>query len=341
MPVLSFDSNRRSAARRSRGGAIVVGLVNNMPDAALCSTERQFRELLAAAAGDRRVELRVFSFPGLSRSDKGRQYVQENHQDIAALWRSDIDGLVVTGTEPRARDLASEPYWPALSRLVDWAAAHTRSTIWSCLAAHAAVYCLDGIERRPFADKLSGVFECAKADEDRLLDGVPARWCTPHSRWNELPEEALQAKGYRILARGPASGADMFVKQQGSLFVFLQGHPEYDPGALLREYRRDVGRYLAAEREGYPALPSGYFDAPAVAVLCEFRERAMRRRDPALLAEFPITAAQQGLTGPWRPMAMRLYANWLSSLADARAVADGRAATLRACDLAPPLAAHG
>jgi homoserine O-succinyltransferase/O-acetyltransferase len=36
----------------------------------------------------------------------------------------------------------------------------------------------------------------------------------------------------------------MFVKYNRSLFVLLQGHPEYDSATLLREYRRDVGRFL-------------------------------------------------------------------------------------------------
>jgi hypothetical protein len=47
--------------RRRRRDALRIGLVNNMPDAALRSTERQFRDLLASAAGERAVELKLFS----------------------------------------------------------------------------------------------------------------------------------------------------------------------------------------------------------------------------------------------------------------------------------------
>jgi homoserine O-succinyltransferase len=50
----------------------------------------------------------------------------------------------------------------------------------------------------------------------------------PHSRWNEIPEEALLACGYRVLTRSEDAGVDAFVKQRNSLFVFFQGHPEYD-----------------------------------------------------------------------------------------------------------------
>ena len=48
---------------------------------------------------------------------------------------------------------------------------------------------------------------------------------------------------------------------QKSLFVFFQGHPEYESDTLLREYRRDIGRYLRSEAENYPLLPRNYFDA--------------------------------------------------------------------------------
>lgn len=318
MAVLPIDPDPSGLLRRRRGGPIAVGLVNNMPDAALKSTERQFRELLTEAAGTRTVTLRVFSFPGLGRSEAGCQHVRDHHEDVAALWNAELDGLIVTGTEPRARDLADEPYWPSLARLIDWAAEHTIATVWSCLAAHAAVYRLDGIARRSRGAKLSGVFECIKTANHPLVGYGPAHWCTPHSRYNELAEEELAARGYRILARSPAAGADIFVKRQKSLFLFLQGHPEYDAGALAREYRRDVGRFLAGERDRYPELPSGYFAGGVANALLAFRERALRERDAALLADFPTPGGGQSPFAPWRGAAIRLFSNWLSYLGQAK-----------------------
>ena len=44
----------------------------------------------------------------------------------------------------------------------------------------------------------------------------------------------------------------MFVKQTRSLFIFFQGHPEYEETTLLREYRRDVGRFLRGQQPHYP-----------------------------------------------------------------------------------------
>ena len=59
---------------------------------------------------------------------------------------------------------------------------------------------------------------------------------------------ALADCGYRILTRSAAAGVDMFARQDKSFHLFLQGHPEYEAKTLLREYRRDVGRYLRRER---------------------------------------------------------------------------------------------
>jgi homoserine O-succinyltransferase len=298
--------------------AIVIGLVNNMPDAALRTTERQFRELLSAAAQNRAVRLRLVSLPEVPRAEAGRSHIEQNYEDIDELWSSRVDGLIVTGTEPRASELAEEPYWPALTRLIDWAEDCAISTVWSCLAAHAAVLHRDGIRRQALSEKLSGVFDCARAGDHTIMDGAPVRWRVPHSRYNGLAEDSLISSGYRVLSRSPEAGADMFIKERKSLSIFFQGHPEYDRGALLREYRRDVGRFLAGERDDYPEMPRGYFDEESAAMFIGFRKQALRNRNIDLLPSFPAAAAEAKLVHAWHEAAVRLYANWLSYLAEQR-----------------------
>jgi homoserine O-succinyltransferase len=307
------------------GDSIVIGLVNNMPDGALKTTERQFRELLCAAAGDIPWRLRIFSLPEALRGEASRAYITENYEKFSNLWTSRLDGLIVTGTEPRTAVLTEEPYWHSLAKLVDWAQENTSSTVWSCLAAHAAVYHLDGIGRQKFPEKLSGVFDCVRSGDHRILAAAPETWRIPHSRSNDLPAQALTAAGYQILSTSPVAGADMFIRQDKSLFVFLQGHPEYDPDSLLREYHRDVSRFLRREREAYPQMPSGYFDATAANALVAFREHALRERHIDLLADFPAVDVQGQSARPWRPQALRLYANWLALLAQRRLQTHARA----------------
>src|SRR5215472_712905 len=147
MPTINFESH---AAGFGDAHDLVIGLVNNMPDGALHTTERQFRELLVTAAQGFGVSLRFFSLPGVFRAPPAQLYVSECYEDIGRLWSMRLDCLIVTGTEPRAASLAGEPYWAAFTELIDQAQEHAIPTVWSCLAAHAAVLHLDGVSRRRF-----------------------------------------------------------------------------------------------------------------------------------------------------------------------------------------------
>lgn len=311
--------HRKSILPPNDGDALVIGLVNNMPDAELENTEKQFRDLLAAASYGLSVRLRLLALPEMPRSDAGRAQILECYEDTTVLEDGYIDGLIVTGTEPRARSLTEEPFWLALARLIDWAEEHTSSTILSCLAGHAAVLYLDGIERHAFSSKLSGVFECERlTDPHRLIADQPPQWFVPHSRHSGLAEDILASRGYRILLRAPETGPDMFVRQRRSLFLFLQGHPEYDLHALHREYRRDVGRFLRGRSDRYPEIPRNYFDADTMTRLEEFRAVALRKRCPGLVSEFP-PIADAAIVASWTAAAVALYRSWLTYLYAKRA----------------------
>ena len=346
MPLL-LDTARSSRTVELRGNAISIGLVNNMPDAALEATERQFVDLIRATTAKAVVYLKLFSIPEVPRADNVRRALAGRYRDISELWDTRLDGLIVTGTEPRAERLSDEPYWTTLSNIVDWARENTTSTIFSCLAAHAAVLHADGIERRPLVQKCFGVFDCDVLAAHALTKDLGPRLLVPHSRYNDLPEQALVASGYRVLTRSDAAGVDLFARQEGdhrSLFLFLQGHPEYEAGTLLREYRRDVARFLRGEREHYPTDPLGYFGDAVEKILSEFRARASRNRSEDLIADFPMSILEASLEGRWRGSAANIYENWLCYLSRRKTV--GRAKILNdtareAGRLAEPKAADG
>jgi homoserine O-succinyltransferase/O-acetyltransferase len=317
--VQSLNGRSRPESREAGSNRIDLALVNNMPDSALESTERQFLELLDAAAEDTLIHLKLFALPDVPRSEWGQGYLRSSYSDIGDLWDGQFDGLIVTGTEPRAPVLTDEPYWPALKKLLDWAEDNTVSTIWSCLAAHAAVLHLDGIARRALGEKRFGVFEFANVSGHPMTKDAPPRWHIPHSRFNDLPESALVSCGYHVLTRSAEAGVDMFVKRRKSLFVFFQGHPEYEPGTLLREYRRDTGRFLRRERETYPAMPQGYFDERSADLLAAFREQALSDRREELLASFPTAFVEHTLANSWRQPATRIYRSWLSHVSTQKA----------------------
>jgi len=297
--------------RKTEANCIDIGLINNMPGAALEATERQFRAQLSAAADGVVVRLSLYALPDVPRSDLAQHHVSYFYSHISDLWDRRLDGLIVTGTEPRTSNLMDEPYWASLTRLLEWAESHTHSAIWSCLAAHAALLHMDGIVRRPLRDKRFGVFECAKVSGHSLMAAVPASLQMPHSRWNDIAQNDLTTCGYTVLTRSEDAGVDSFLKQRKSLFVFFQGHPEYEADTLLLEYRRDVRRFLRRERDSYPAMPRDYFDDATVDALTALRERALSARREELFVDFPTAFAAARLRNTWHSAAVCIYRNWL------------------------------
>ncbi|HKU65424.1 MAG TPA: homoserine O-succinyltransferase [Rhizomicrobium sp.] len=303
--------------------AIHVGLVNNMSDAALRTTELQFARLLKGAAGPLDVRLRLFSLRTIARAAETRGRMAGFYDDAAFLKAADIDALIVTGAQPGTADQRQEPYWAELTELIDWAQTGTISTLFSGLAAQAAVLHLDGIAHRPLVRKLSGVYDSRQAQDDPLFFNAFATVPVPHSRCSDIAESDLTAKGYRVLARladkgaakGEADGqTDIFTRELPgySQFVFLQGHPEYDPGTLGREYLRDMANFLAGETAERPLIPEHYFD------------RATENRLAAIGAQADLGPYQEvirrALPGQaWHTSAVRLIGNWLLLVAAAKA----------------------
>ena len=315
---LSWPRVQPGALENPRSTFLHIGLVNNMADAAMDTTEHQFLTLLEAAAGDMLVHFTLYALPEVERKPYGQRRVGSFYYGSEHLWEQPPeqypDGLIVTGCEPRTADLREEAYWPSFQRLLAWAQEHERSAMWSCLAVHAAVLALDGIERVRSQHKHFGIFTCKQAAPHALLAGAPASLRFPHSRWNGVSADQLTAKGYQVLTRTSDGGVDTFVKQDAGLFVFFQGHPEYQSGSLMGEYRRDVGRYLRGEMEPYPLLPLDYFEEETERSLWEIEAKARASRQEKLIGDVSAVLNGVRIQNTWRSTAVLIYRNWLEHL---------------------------
>jgi len=312
----SHEDNRTPASPQERlsRGPIRIGLVNNMPEAAFKATENQFRVLLNSASKDFPVELSLFVLRGTPMAAVNRDHAASQYSRTDELEGQRLDGLIVTGTEPTTAALQDEPYWHSFTQLLEWARDNTFSTVWSCLAAHAAILHMDGIERRRNHSKHFGIFHCDRISHDPLLNGTPPRISIPHSRWNGIAEQHLSAHGYKVLTRIGDAEVDTFTKQENSLFVFFQGHPEYETDTLLREYRRDIGRFLRGDMKTYPHLPHGYFASSAEAAFTSLQQNASSlHRDEVLAGIATVTPTIQ-IENIWQATAVRIYSNWLEYL---------------------------
>ena len=67
-----------------------------MPDGAVQATERQFVSLLEEAAGSLPIRLKLYTLPGVPRSDPMRQYLSTIYRSADTIQDEALDGLIVT-----------------------------------------------------------------------------------------------------------------------------------------------------------------------------------------------------------------------------------------------------
>jgi hypothetical protein len=269
---------------------IEIGIVNNMPDAALVPTERQFSGLIEQASGDLDINISLYTLESLPRQPGTLSAIGQTYRPARELRAHSPDALIVTGAEPHAPDLRDEPYWSELAGLAAWAQSHTISCLFSCLAAHAEVLRRDKIVRRRQPIKLHGVFEAEVVASHELVEGLGARTSIPHSRYNGLDEGELAAKGYVTLTRSREGGVDMFVLEEETSRSSCRVIPNMTP---TRSHVNTVAMFSDSCLASYPR--------PPCRLEITFRRRSRRglplgSNDPptACLPGFPPEALLQG-----------------------------------------------
>lgn len=300
---------------------IRIALVNNMPDPAFLSTDSQFSGLLARATPPRLVQIERFSLPGLRRSAAtAAAMTASGYRPVSELFASQFDALYITGTEPITDCLSDEPYWTALTQLLEWGLAHSQSIVLSCLAAHAALQFFDGLTRERRARKCFGIVNSTVTPGSRLLHGLPPDVRIPHSHWNDVGTSAALAHGYSPLLTAGEHWTAMEKRVGGCHILLYQGHPEYDPLALLREFRRDWRRFHNGGDVSTPRAPRSYLDDEGSFELRALESLAGRGPNPALADSLPFDRLAAHVTAPWLAVADRLYSNWADQAAVPEAI---------------------
>jgi homoserine O-succinyltransferase len=304
------------AATHDGSARWTCALVNNMPDAAFCATERQFVGLLAAGSGSETVALTRYAMAGVPRGERIRARIAAEYRPLDDIFSAPPDLLVVTGSNPIESRIEDEPYWSDLHGLLKWSSENVQAMVLSCLSAHAALAVFDGVERTTLPVKCTGVFAQEADRTHPLVTEVYGSVFLPHSRLNAVPKEAVVRAGYSVALQSEEVGWSVVTKTVGqSEVVLVQAHPEYDPSSLVREYARDVRRYAGHEHDQLPCLPLDCVTGPDWHRLRRLHERIMGgERDPALVAAFPFDEVSTRAPWPWRGAAQRLYANLLGNI---------------------------
>ena len=96
--------------------------------------------------------------------------------------------------------------------------------------------------------------------------------------------------------------------------MLLQGHPEYGRLTLLKEYRRDVRRFLESQYTAHPAIPLDYLDPTGIELLESYRARC-EGDGGAPIDEFPYQEAATHVSFRWEATSNRLFTNWITDAA--------------------------
>jgi homoserine O-succinyltransferase len=300
--------------------SISVGLLNLMPDAALRATDRQFIRLLSSAAEELDTWVHPFTVAAEHRDDDARRHVAEHYSTFDRVTGSGLDALIVTGANPAQDDLERETFWGDLVDVLDWATESTSSILCSCLATHAVLQKYRGMKRTRLPRKRWGVYSHKMLEDHPLLEGLDDLVEAPHSHWYDVTREEMESVGLTVVLESEEAGVHMAVDDD-DFYVFFQGHPEYEVVSLLKEYRRELGRFWRGERDEYPPVPENYLDEAALAQLEDYRpilEKAKAKRvRPPLLVEDDLLPKE---THTWIEDGKVIYRNWLRRLADEKAV---------------------
>lgn len=295
---------------------VKIGFFNMMPDAALTATERQFFRLLCS---NDNINCYVYPFrcDELDRSEHAHAYLKQHYQSLENIQHAGLDALVVTGANITESKLAQESFWQPLKSLLLWSKSHLKSTLCSCLATHAAMQVYYDVQRRHMGDKCWGVFEHHVTTPDHeLLTGVEKQLFMVHSRYNDVSADDFLTHNIKPLICSNQAGVQLAAEEDHSV-VYFQGHPEYDDISLLKEYKREIIRFLNAERSDYPPLPANYFDQPAILVAQAFQAEVKAGvADIKMIEKFPESQLQAGIESHWQDSATLIFSNWLASLVD-------------------------
>jgi homoserine O-succinyltransferase/O-acetyltransferase len=309
--ILSLDAALHQDIRE-----LHVGLLNMMPDAALRVTEQQYIRLLGSANQIVQLYVHPFTVPGLARAPETQAYIDAHYEPFEMLRDQGLDALIVSGANVTNPRLDLEAFWNPLREVIDWASVHVTSVLCSCLATHALLQLLHDVRRRPLVSKRWGVFAHRALEPDHpLLHGTNSSFDVPHSRWNEVSSAQVRRAGLRVLVETLEGDFHLGTSADGIRMVFLQGHPEYDRTSLLKEYKREVQRFLTGEIAAIPPLPERYLPPVGARAARVHLEQAIEARDAGEpIPRFPEAEITEGLDNTWSDTGKAIFNNWLGQI---------------------------
>lgn len=286
-----------------------IGFLNLMPDAAMEATERQFFRLVDESNMIVQLHIHPFTLPMIERGPEAAAHIAKYYEDFETLKRDGLDAIIVTGANVTV-PVTDKNFWQPMIDVINWGRDNTTSVLCSCFASHIAMaHCYNEPPTR-HADKRWGVFRHRVKDKRHpLVNGMNTLFDAPHSRFGDVSRTQFEKSGMRILVESPEVGVHMATSRDGFRLICFQGHPEYDVFSLLKEYRREVVRFMDEVRDDYPPVPDNYFSDEAEAIAVEFHEKVLL--DKVTAADFPEDKISELLDNTWVDSARSVIGTWI------------------------------
>jgi homoserine O-succinyltransferase len=296
--------------------SLFIGMLNLMPDAALQATERQFLRLVDAYGSEANLYVYPFAVRAEYRAEIAVEHIATHYSTFGQLRDAGLDALIITGANPAESDITAELFWEPMIEIIDWSQTNVDSIVCSCLATHAILQHYHDTSRTELAARQWGVYAHElRMPEHPLLEGVNAIIHAPHSHRYAVSAADMERAGMTVLAVGGEAGLHLAVSGDPARFIFFQGHPEYDAISLLKEYKREVQRFLTGGRKTYPPFPEHYLDVAAKRRL-EAYQRQVTESDfeQDTIPSFPEAELAGAREDTWSVAGRQIYRNWLAGV---------------------------
>jgi homoserine O-succinyltransferase len=293
-----------------------IGLLNMMPDRALEATERQFFRLVGESNQIAQFYVHPFTLDEMERDAKAQMHIDKFYKKFEQIKEEGLDALIITGANVIGPELSEQAFWQPLIEVFDWAYENVTSILCSCLATHAVLQFRYGQHRRLLNRKRWGVYSHRVTNRAHaLVTGVNTRFDVPHSRFNQVDKSQFESAALKILVETDQEDVHLAVSEDGFRIVFFQGHPEYDTVSLLKEYKRELGRFILKETEIYPPVPENYYSLRNKAILDEYQDYVLQGRSGSIgIPVFPEDILTAGLDNTWHDSGEAVINNWMGKV---------------------------
>ncbi|TRM12698.1 homoserine O-succinyltransferase [Lentibacillus cibarius] len=185
--------------------------------------------------------------------------VSEYHLDNFYKTFGDVkhrrfDGMIITGAPIEHLQFEDVNYWEELTDIMEWSKENVTSSLHVCWGAQAALYYHYGIDKVALPKKVSGIYQHRLMDsKNRLLRGFDEVFNAPHSRYTDVPTDAIVEHPELNLLATTFANETFMAMSKDAKHIMVTGHLEYDATTLADEYARDLEKGIDVD------MPQNYF----------------------------------------------------------------------------------